>query len=300
MFYELRIDPAKDKAIYDYLMARVQDKEIDKEGVLPAMATETLAMLGYEPLLDYVLEFIQEKEWQQDSHYYKVFASFASGLIGTNTLKMPMSFNPKLLPVLYMVLEEMTGDGYAPFRVSAGLLASIISPAEDEAKLKKLMEEEANEEVKEQFKGFMDRFKAKSECKKDAACWMGKLKVPEDEWRTKQLAVLWIGELAAPGDTAALDALSALLNQGKNEDEKLLGTRNQDVLKAVVIAIDRISVGGCTSKTCDRLKKVIPYFRKKPQYTVLANSSECLYAKLLQRSGGKLAEMYPSEKASGE
>jgi hypothetical protein len=64
--------------------------------------------------------------------------------------------------------------------------------------------------------------------------------------------------------------------------------------------MDRIAVGGCSGKTCDRLKKVIPYFRKKPQYGVLANSSECLHARLLQRSGGKLSDMKPSKDTGDE
>jgi hypothetical protein len=299
MFYELSIDPQEDKAIYDYLLARVQDEEVDKEGVLQGMATETLAMLGYGPLIEHILEMTSSKDWEQDSLKYKVFASFMSGIIGTNSLKMPMTFDERLLPLLYKVLEEMTGDSNAPFRVSAGLLASVIAPTGDKAKFERFVKDEENEEVKKQFEGFMERFEAKGECKKDAACWMGKLEVDDNEkWRTKQLAVLWLGELASPGDPATLDAISGLLNQGKDKDEKLLGSRNQDVLKAVLITLDRLSPKGCVGKECDRLKVVIPYFRKKPQYGVLANSAECLVAKLVQRQGGKLSDAAPPEGSS--
>jgi hypothetical protein len=295
MFYELRIHPEQDKAIYDFLLARVQDEEIDKEGVLQGMATETLAMLGYEPLIDHILVMVEEKDWLQDSLNYKVFASFMSGIMGTNSLKMPMTFNEKLMPLMWKVLEEMEGDSYAPFRVSAGLMASSIASAGDEAKFKEFVANEKNEDVKKQFEGFAERFGPKAECKKDKACWMGKLKVDDKEWRTKQLAVLWLGELAEPGDAAAIEAISGLLNQGKDRDEKLLGSRNQDVLKAVVIALDKLSPSGCVGKECDRLKLVTPYFRKKPQYGVLANSSECLHARLLQRGGGKLTDILPGE-----
>jgi len=168
--------------------------------------------------------------------------------------------------------------------------------------IRQLHEGKRVEEVKEQFEGFGERFEAKSECKKDTACWVKKLSVPEEEWRTKQLAVLWLGELADPNDVATIDAISALLNQGKDKDGNLLGTRNQDVLKAVVIALDKIAQSGCQGKLCDRLKKVVPYFRKKPQYGVLANDSECLLARMLQRSGGKLSDMRyeDAESADGE
>jgi hypothetical protein len=298
LFYELRVTPEENKDIFDYLLQRVQDEEIDREGVLQGMATETLAMLGYEPLIDYVIEMTDSKDWQQDSRKYKVFASFMSGVIGTNSLKMPMTFSEKLLPLFYRVLEEMQGDGNAPFRVSAGLLVSVVAPPEDEKKFAQFLADEGNEEVKKQFEGFMERFQAKSECKRDKGCWVQKLKVDDaKEWRTKQLAVLWLGELTEPGDVATMDAISSLLNQGKDENEKLLGTRNQDVLKAVVVALDRVGKGGCAGKTCDRLKLVIPYFRKKPQYGVLANSSECLLARLVQRKGGRLEDLKPPEQA---
>lgn len=302
MFYELRITPQENQEIYDYLMERVQDEEADKEGVLQGMAAETLAMLAYPGVITYILEITGEKDWIQDTHSYKVFASFMSGVIGTQSLKMPMTFDERLADLFFQVMEEMEGDAYAPFRVSAGLILSVIAGKQHEKKFKEVTANEQNEEVKEQLEGFMERFQAKTECGEDKACWLKKLEVGEEKWRTRQLAVLWLGEIAEPGDQQTVDAISALLNQGKDKDGKLLGTRNTDVLKAVVVALDKLQPGGCVGKTCDRLKKVIPYFRKKPQYGVIANSSECLLARLLSRQGGKLTEMVPlgEEDAGGE
>ncbi len=292
MFYELSIDPKKDTAIYEFMLARVKDKEADKEGVLQGMGSETLAMLGYPGVIDYMLELTASKGWEQDSYAYKVFASFMSGVIGTQSLKMPMTFDERLTDLFFRVMEDMTGDSNAPFRVSAGLLLSVIATQDHEAKFKELTAKETNEEVKAQLEGFMERFEAKKECGKDKACWMGKLSVDEEKWRVKQLAILWLAEVSEPNDAQSIDAISALLNQGKDESTgKLLGTRNPDVLKAVIIALDKLQPEGCQGKTCERLAKVVPYFRKKPQYAVIANSAECLWAKLLSRKGGKVSEM---------
>lgn len=300
MFYELRIDPEEDKEIYAYLMERVQDEEVDKEGVLQGMASETLAMLGYPGIIEYVVEFTDERDWMEDTYDYKVFASFMSGIIGTQSLKMPMSFDKRLVDIAFMVMEEMEGDANAPFRVSAGLLASVIARPEHEEEFEALTEAEENEEVKEQFEGFMERFKVRSECRQDQGCWLDKLQVSDEQWRVKQLAVLWLGFNAEPNDVQTIDAISALFNQGKDAEGKLLGSRNQDVLKAVIISLDLLQPDGCKGKTCERLAKVIPYFRKKPQYGVIANSGECLWARLLGRQGGSVQQMHDTGDDTGD
>jgi hypothetical protein len=62
--------------------------------------------------------------------------------------------------------------------------------------------------------------------------------------------------------------------------------------------IPKIHSKGCQpDKTCERLRKIIPYWRAKPQYKVRANDAEIDLAILIRRQGGKLADIHVSGEA---
>jgi HEAT repeat protein len=91
------------------------------------------------------------------------------------------------------------------------------------------MAAEKDAESKKFFEEQQPRIAAAKECKKDVACWKGKLK--DKEWQVQERAHY---ALAHAGDKANVGAVLAEL-----------GTRDERVRLAVLLALDRLADKSC-------------------------------------------------------
>jgi hypothetical protein len=174
------------------------------------------------------------------------------------------------------------------YRLRAALALTRIAEEDYLVKYQKAASEEEDEEVRKEMVGFTERLEVAKECGGDAACWIGKLQ--DSSWRVQEKAMFTLIRMADRVEEGNV-----------NDVTYLMRSTNQDVLKVLFMVIPLVQPGGCKpDRTCERLAKIVPYWRAKPQFKVRANDAECNLALLIHRQGGTLADMHKLVKESSE
>jgi len=270
IFAELEI---QDKDVLDSMMEKLNDPDPAVSG----FTAISLGRLNYRPALEKMVAKLGDKDVNQGMvpgiveafEYYQAPAETSEALFD-------------------MMVNKDKWDGN--FRLRGALALSKVAGGDYLSKYQKAAADEPDEEIRKQMVEFTERLEAAKECGDDPTCWVGKLKDPS--WRIQEKALF------------TLFRLSGQVPESKvNDVSYMMRSANQDVLKVLMELIPRLHPKGCLpSKTCERLKKIIPYWRAKPQFKVRANDAECALAILLGRSGGRLADMQVAgeDQASGE
>jgi HEAT repeat protein len=262
MFYELRIDPQANKEIFDIMMKKLEDPD-------PAVSGFTAIALGqlrYKPALSKMVEMLGKSDIQ---------LGLVPGIVEAfEYYQAPDQTSEALLDMI--TNKEKWEENY---RLRASLAFTRIAKGNMLTPYQKAVSQEENEEIRKQMVEFTERLEAAKECGEDVNCWLEKMK--SGSWRIQEKALFTLIRLS--------DSIPA---ERINDITYLLRSPNQDVLKVLMMLIDEIHPKGCQpSRTCERFKKIIPYWRNKPQMKVRANDAECILAKLIWRQGGKLADM---------
>ena len=249
--------------ILEEMMKRLKDPD-------PAVSGFTAISLGqmnHQPALDVMIEMITAKEAQLGTvpGILEAFEYFQ---------------NPKKTSEILFNMMTDKEQWDRTYRLRSSLALSKIAGGEYLEQYQRAVAEEEDDEVRKEMVEFTERLQAAKDCGEDVGCWFGKLN--DSSWRIQEKALFTLSRMT---DSITPDKVKDITI--------LMRATNQDVLKVMFMLVKKIHPGGCQpSKTCDRLKKIIPYWRAKPQFKVRANDAESLLAVLLQRSGGKLADLH--------
>lgn len=259
MLYEVEVD---DKAVIDLMMQRLDDTD----PAIAGFAAITLGRLGYEPAIAKMVEKLADKE---------INLGMVPGIVEAfEYFQVPDQTSDALF-----IMMTNTDQWDANYRLRGALAFTRVAKGDWYNKYMAAAEKEADEETKKQMKEFGERLSAAAECKDDVDCWIAKMGDPS--WRIQEKAVFTLMRLSDKVPEAKINTITYGLRSS-----------NQDVLKVLMELIPKIHAKGCQpDKTCERLRKIIPYWRAKPQYKVRANDAEIDLAILIRRQGGKLADM---------
>jgi|GEM_PF-5437882 len=266
MFVELDVTPDENKEVFDVLMKKLDDPD----PAISGFAAIALGGLRYEPALPKMVAKLTSKDVQ---------LGMVPGILEAFEYYQDPEKTQKIL--LDMISNKDKWE--ENYRLRAALALTKIAGGDILESYQKVISQEENEEVHKQMVEFTERLEAARECGNNVDCWIGKLN--SNSWRIQEKAIL------------TLTRLKDKIPQEKiNDITLLMKSPNQDVLKVLMNLIEEIHPKGCQpSRTCDRLRKIIPYWRAKPQMKVRANDAECILALLIHRQGGKLSDMGISE-----
>ena len=258
-----------------HILDEMMKKLADPDPAVSGFTAISLGQIGYAPALDKMVDMITDKEAQL-------------GTIPGIVEAFEYFQNPKKTSELLFAMMTDKEKWDRTFRLRSALALSKIAGGEYLDRYQKAVSEEEDEEVRKEMVEFTERFQAAKDCGEDAGCWLGKLN--DSSWRIQEKALFTL-----------LRMIDSITPDKVNDVTVLMRSTNQDVLKVVFMLINKTHPGGCQpSKSCDRLKKIIPYWRAKPQFKVRANDAECLLAVLLHRQGGKLADLHAAVAVAAE
>jgi HEAT repeat protein len=270
IFAELEI---QDKEVLDAMMEKLNDPDPAVSG----FTAISLGRLNYRPALPKMVEKLNDKDVNQ---------GMVPGIVEAFEFYQAPAETSEALFDMMSNRDKWDGN----FRLRGALALSKIATGDYLSRYQKAAAEEPDEEIRKQMVEFTERLAAAKDCGDDAACWVGKLKDPS--WRVQEKALYTLFRLAGQVPESKVSDVTYMMRSA-----------NQDVLKVLLDLIPKLHPKGCVpSKSCERLKKIIPYWRAKPQFKVRANDAECVLAILLGRSGGKLSDMQIAgeDQSSGE
>jgi len=259
IFAELRVT---EQAVLDEMMKKLGNPDPGISG----FTAISLGLLEHGPALDRMVAMAQDKAVQ---------TGVVPGLIEAFEYYQDPGKTAEIL--FKMVTDKEKWD--KTFRLRAALALTRIAGGDYLQKYQAAVAQETEEDVRKEMVGFTERLEVAKECGESVDCWLGKLE--GEQWRAQEKALFTLVRLAGAIPQDRYDAVSSLMKSG-----------NQDVIKVLFILLDKLYAKGCSpGKICDRLLKIIPYWRAKPQSKVRANDAECLLARLIQRQGGSLKDM---------
>lgn len=263
---ELQISEQQ-KEVFDILVKKLDDPNPAVSG----FAAITLGRFRYKPALSKMVGILDREE---------VPLGMVPGIVEAfEYYQAPAKTSPALLD---MMTNTDKWDGN--YRLRAALALTRVATGGYLAKYRKAAAEEANEEIRKEMLEFTERLEVAKECGDNAPCWVEKLKDPS--WRIQEKALFTLLRLA---DQVPPDKVGDVTY--------MMRSANQDVLKVLMMLIPKLHPSGCQpAKTCERLKKIVDYWRPKPQFKVRANDAEVNLAVLIGRQGGKLADVHAEVK----
>jgi HEAT repeat protein len=235
-----------EKSSVPALVARLTEK--DTLGVkIRATAAPALGIIGDPAAVEPLAAVLETSGYFDDEERI----AFALGMLG----------DKKALPALFKAMKMgfvKDGDGKRvahALRWQAAAALSRMIGDEEAGQYEALAEAEKDAETKKFFDEQKPRIAAAKECKSDVGCWQKKLK--DKDWMVQERAFY---ALAHIGDKKAVDSVLAEL-----------GTRDEKVRLAVILALDRLADKSCaqcipkltaqidSDRTDSKFKSVIVY-----------------------------------------